>query len=273
MNMASNAATDIFARPPDIGWLAEAIRRNRFLPEPPSERIFVGDGDFRAVGAEFLQHLVTIAGLDPHARFLDIGSGIGRLAIPLTQYLAADASYEGVDPVAEGIEWCSANISPAYPHFSFCHFDVRHAIYNPGGAIDGRELTLPVADESRDFAAMISVVTHLPAEEVARYASETARVIAPGGTLMLTAFVMEKDGRANGMPAARLKFKRAGGVEWHAIETSPLSAVGFDDGFIETTFMDAGFTLRRRLLGNWRGGSPDNHFQDIFVFERRRAGK
>ncbi len=48
---------------------------------------------------------------------------------------------------------------------------------------------------------------------------------------------------------------------------NPLGAVAFDDGFIEATFTGAGFRLRRRQLGHWRG-MPAPHYQDVFVFER-----
>jgi hypothetical protein len=67
-----------------LDWLMASIRTNRFIPAPPPENVFVGDGDFRTIGAEFLGHLVRIAGLKPDDRVLDIGSGIGRLAGPLT---------------------------------------------------------------------------------------------------------------------------------------------------------------------------------------------
>ena len=107
---------------------------NRFLPAPPAELRFCGDGDFRAIGAEFLGHFVRRADLGRDERVLDIGCGIGRMAVPLTQYLSDAGSYQGVDIVRDGIAWCERTISPAYPNFRFRHLDLDHPLYNPGGS-------------------------------------------------------------------------------------------------------------------------------------------
>lgn len=261
----------VLAKPPrsyDVAWLAETLRRNRFMPEPPHDQVFVGDGAFRAIGTEFLRYLAEFGGLRPRDRLLDIGSGIGRLAVPLTQYLDPDeGSYDGVDPVAAGIAWCTSHITPAYPRFRFHHLDIRHAEYNPDGALDGRTLSLPFETGSFDFAAMISVATHLPAGEIDRYAWEIARLLAPGGKLLLTAFVIEPGADAAGR-AWRLKFVRAGdGPEWHVDAERPLAAIAFDDGFIEQAFRLHGMKVSRRVLGHWSGRASEN-FQDMFLFEK-----
>jgi SAM-dependent methyltransferase len=249
----------------DIGWLAETIRRNRFMPTPPHDQVFVGDGDFLAVGAEFLRYCVALGGLKADARVADIGCGIGRLAVPLTQYLDPErGSYDGIDPVLSGIEWCRRHVTPAYPRFRFQHYDVHHPLYHPEGRAKAEEATFPLADASFDFVAMISLVTHLTAAETRRALSETARILAPGGTLLLTAFVI--DGKATD---ARLKFERHGTTpEWYADLAAPMAAVGFDDGFIETSAKAHGLTVRIKRRGHWSGRKAD-HYQDLFVIEKR----
>jgi SAM-dependent methyltransferase len=256
-----------------IGWLADTIRRNRFMPIPPEDRMFVGDGDYRAIGAEFLRHAVELGDLRPDARVLDIGCGIGRLAVPLTQYLDPErGSYDGVDPVRSGIEWCTTFVTPAYPNFRFQHLDIRHAIYNPTGAIDGTETTLPFGDAAFDFMVLVSVATHLPAAELARYFDEVARVLAPGGRLMLTAFVMTRN--SDPPPKTRdprLNFTRSGATgEWHADAANPLGAVAVDDGVIEEAADAADLEVRRKTLGHWRG-RPAAHYQDIFIIGEKRG--
>ena len=243
------------------------------MPIPPEDAMFVGDGDYRAIGAEFLRHSVEIGGLRPHARVLDIGCGIGRLAVPLTQYIDLErGTYDGIDPVKSGIDWCTGTITPAYSNFRFQHLDIRHPIYNPAGAIDGAAVTLPFAEASMDFVTLISVATHLPASELQRYAHEVARVLAPGGTTMLTAFVMVPNPAAafdNG--ATRLNFARNGETrQWHIDAANPLGAVALDDGVIEDITQAAGLEVRRKALGHWRGRAAA-HYQDIFIIGHRQG--
>ncbi|OYZ67215.1 MAG: hypothetical protein B7Y12_22035, partial [Rhizobiales bacterium 24-66-13] len=180
------------ALPAETEWLLEHVAHNRFLPQPPAGSIYVGDGDFLAIGAEFLRHFVTLGGLRRSHRVLDVGCGIGRMAVPLTQFLHPErGSYEGFDPVLEGVMWCTTTITPAYPRFRFQRLDVAHALYNPQGVVSGAELVLPFANRSFDFALMVSVATHLPPDELAIYLREIARVLAPGGKLFLTAFIVD----------------------------------------------------------------------------------
>ncbi len=261
---------EISRLPHETEWLLDHIAQCRFLPQPPADSVFVGDGDFQAIGAEFLRHFVTLGGLRRSHRVLDVGSGIGRMAVPLTQYLHPDRGcYEGFDPVLEGVVWCATTITPAYPRFRFQKLDVAHPLYNPGGMVPGATLTLPYGAASFDFALMVSVATHLPADELTTYVREIARTLAPSGKLFLTAFVLDAAAiRAEGRDA-RLGFAREGdGPCWFANPQAPLAAVGFDDGFIDDVLRAAGFDIALKSLGHWRGG-PAAHYQDIFVAVKR----
>ena len=53
-----------------LAWLQQSVQANRFLPEPTIDSIFVGDGDYRAIGSEFLGHLVRLGGILPDDRVL-----------------------------------------------------------------------------------------------------------------------------------------------------------------------------------------------------------
>jgi SAM-dependent methyltransferase len=244
--------------------LMQEISRNDSLPAPPAENVFVGDGDYRAIGVEYLGHFVRIGGLKPFESVLDVGCGIGRMAVPLTQYLDSEASfYEGIDPVNAGIEWCVQNITSAYPNFRFCRVDVAHELYNPGGAIAGHEIVLPFSDAKFDFAAMVSVATHLPEAEISAYAREIMRLLAPGGRLFLTAFIVAAGDPDR--PAARPRFTpgtRPG--SWFGDPLAPLGAIGFDAGVIEDILKKAGLQVQRVSLGHWRG-IESNHYQDVII--------
>lgn len=253
-----------------LDWLMQNVRQNRFLPEPTIDSIFVGDGDYRAIGTEFLGHLVRLGGILPDDRVLDIGSGIGRIAVPLTQYLTPGAAYWGVDPVADGVTWCQQKITPVYDNFRFDHIDVAHHIYNPKGAIKGDSLRLAFDDESFDFIFMVSVATHLPPLEIAAYIRESMRLLAPGGRLFITAFVLDETAKS-ALPQRdpRLAFKREGdGPAWLVDRTAPLGAVGFDDGFFDRLIKRVGLSLCLKSFGHWRGQKAA-HYQDILVAEKK----
>jgi SAM-dependent methyltransferase len=244
--------------------LMDQITLNGSLPAPPPENVFVGDGDYRAIGVEYLGHFVRIGGLQPFESVLDIGCGIGRMAVPLTQYLDSEkAFYEGIDPVNAGVEWCVHNITSSHPNFRFCRVDVAHELYNPGGAIAGHEIVLPFSDGKFDFVTMVSVATHLPEAEISAYAREIMRLLRPGGRLFLTAFIV-----AVGDPerqAARPRFSRGERPgTWYGDPLAPLGAIGFDAGIIEDLLKKAGLQIRRLSLGHWRG-IESHHYQDVII--------
>ncbi len=59
---------------------------------PPRKKIFVGDGNFKKIGEEFLWYFIKLGELKPNERVLDVGCGIGRMAAPLTKYLDGRSS-------------------------------------------------------------------------------------------------------------------------------------------------------------------------------------
>ena len=253
-----------------LDWLAEQIVRNRFLPVPSPERIFVGDGGFLPVGVEFLTWFVRAGDLMPNERVLDLGCGIGRMALPLTQYLQ-DGSYDGVDVSAEGIAWCTETIASRYERFRFHRLDLAHPIYNPGGAASTSAVRLPFDDGAFDFVFACSVLTHLDADEIRAYAHEIRRVMAPGARCLVTSFMLNRPAR-EGLLAGRgvLPFDGAASdPEIYADPANPTAAVAFDEDYLLAMFLAAG--LKRRhpaIYGRWSGRStPGESFQDISVFE------
>ncbi len=276
-----NAANPYFSTPSDssvesIEHFSRAIERNRFIPTPPQDRNFVGDGDFLAIGCEFLRHFVNFGGLLPTERVLEIGCGIGRMALPLTMYLdppsetgASWGSYAGFDVVADGIDWCNRMISPVYPNFSFRHLDFYNSLYNPTSSMDLDDGALPYDAASFDFVLMTSVVTHLDATDVAIYLRETARLLAPGGRLFLTAFLVNRSARDRiDKGLARPNFDlSATGPAYIANPEHPLAAVAYDEAAFLEMARVAGLQLRQPIShGHW-SGSVSNNYQDICVFE------
>lgn len=158
---------------------------------PPHRLNFVGSADFKVVGKEFVHHFKTFGHLQSNHRVLDVGSGIGRMALPLTSYLKSGL-YQGFDIDARGVEWCQKNITSKFPHFNFQYVDLYNQFYNPQGKLKAAEFKFPSADKAFDFVFATSVFTHLLPMDAEHYLEEIKRVLAPDGRAFLTWFVLNK---------------------------------------------------------------------------------
>lgn len=160
---------------------------------PPRSMIFIGDGDFEKIGLEYKKYFIDLADLQPSDKVLDVGCGLGRMAVPLTSYLSKEGEYWGFDIVRKGIEWCVSNISRQYTNFHFEHSDVYNKHYNPKGVVSARDFRFPFRDGCFDFIFLTSVFTHMLPLDVEHYLSEIARVLKPEGNCLITFFLLNDE--------------------------------------------------------------------------------
>jgi hypothetical protein len=125
--------------------LIERFRRGHNAMVPSYRQRFTGysGDDFVKSGQGLVNVLANTADLTACSNVLDIGSGVGRLAIPLTQLITSPGSYDGLEIVERGVRWCRTNITPMYPHFRFTHANVFNAEYNPGGTVKPQSMNCP----------------------------------------------------------------------------------------------------------------------------------
>ncbi|HEY1792430.1 MAG TPA: class I SAM-dependent methyltransferase [Opitutaceae bacterium] len=133
-------------------------------------------GDFIAVG-KLEHHLLRSLGLTAGHRVVDVGCGSGRLACQL----ASD----------KGIRYLGCDVVPGLLGYA------RELCQRPDWefvATEGR--SIPAKDGSADFVCFFSVFTHLLHEESFRYLREAARVLLPGGLVVLSFLEFRVPGHA-----------------------------------------------------------------------------
>ena len=157
------------------------------------------DPEAFARASEIRTELIT-RGLRPEHRLLDIGCGIGNIAIGLKDYLRG--GYDGLDIHPEAIDWCQRTLTPQYPSFRFHRADVASRAYNPNGRVPASEYRFPFPDRSFDFIFLASVFTHMMPDEVERYVREISRLLAPGGRCVESYFLLNDETRP-GVAAGR----------------------------------------------------------------------
>lgn len=243
-----------------------ASAADRFLARgsemvPPKSKIFTGSVDgFVSSGQMVVRRLVGFGGLTPDSRVLDVGSGIGRLAVPLTEYLRVGGSYEGLDIVEDGIRWCTDHITPKHPNFRFRLADVYNKEYNPQGRVHASEYRFPYPSESFDVVVLISVFTHVLPADFEQYLSEIARVLATGGRCLATFYLINGESRSlMERPGSTLRFKYHVPPYWTVNPSMPELSVGYDESYVRSAFAERGLAIGGQggvLYGGWCGRAP-----------------
>ncbi len=100
------------------------------LSTPPRSLIFTGGGDFKETGERFLSYFID-HGLQSEHDLLDVGSGMGRMALPMTALIKGE--YHGLDIMEVGVLWCQKNITSQYSNFHFLHVNAKNDLYRNDG--------------------------------------------------------------------------------------------------------------------------------------------
>ncbi len=233
----------------------------------------MGDGDFDAIGREFLRYFVEFGGLQPFHRVLDVGCGIGRMARPLTEYLDAHGSYDGFDIVEAGVEWCQRNITPHCRNFRFRKVDLYNPSYNASGRLQASDYIFPYRSRSFDFVFLTSVFTHMLPAAVENYVREINRALKIGGSCFATFFLQNAETRQlgeAGRGAFIFRYRRDG--YWIADPAGPdENAVAYDEDYVLDLYRRCGLAIDGHIhWGNWCGRAEYVSAQDIVVARKVR---
>ncbi|UVK45776.1 class I SAM-dependent methyltransferase [Mesorhizobium sp. AR07] len=122
-------------------------------------------GEYEGIG-KIEAALLTHLGLAEGHFVVDVGCGSGRLAAALSR--GPKIAYHGTDVVPEFLDYARAHSAE----------DFRFSL------VDG--LSIPEADSVADFVTFFSVMTHLMLHETYTYLLEAARVVKPGGLIVVS---------------------------------------------------------------------------------------
>jgi ubiquinone/menaquinone biosynthesis C-methylase UbiE len=253
--------------------LIESVSGKRDPMVPPKGKIFIGSGDFLATGESIRQQLVTLAGLMPGHRVLDVGCGMGRVAVPLTSFLNEKGSYEGFDIVPAAIRWCRKKITSRYPRFRFTHIDLKNDLYNLRARQEAKNIKFPYDEGEFDLVFLTSVFTHMLPEDVKNYLDQIYRVLKPGGTCFATFFLMNRG--AERMMSRTGKEMFTTRLEHHSLFHPRVKEanVAYEEAYLrEVMLVEAGFKLEQVRYGFWPGRPRTalNNYQDICIFSKAR---
>jgi len=259
--------------------LLERTFRRRDPLVPPRRLQYVGRGDFETIGVQWRYRLIQGHGLQPDTDFLDLGCGVGRIAVALIPTLET-GTYAGFDIVPPAISWCEREITSRHPRFTFSLADVRNRQYNPHGSVAASEYVFPYPGDRFDLALASSVFTHMRPDGIRRYLAETARVLRPGGRLVSEFFLLDGtavDSLEHGRTAFALdhEFRDESGTPFFGSDPRvPEYNVAIRAEDLQAMADDAGLRLEPIEYGRWSGreGGPEGRFQDFVTLVKLGEG-
>lgn len=252
--------------------LMESVLGRRDKVLPPKSAIYTGSvDDFRRSGDALVARLAELGGLTPESRVLDVGSGMGRAAIALTSCLDSSGSYEGMDIVPSGVEWCVRNITNAHPRFQFVLADIYNKEYNPTGSLRPTDFPFPYGAGQFDLVILASVFTHMLPDDMDHYLSEISRVLKPGGRCYASFSLLDEESQETMLAGgSSLRFKPHSGGAWVVDPKVPELAVAYEAEYAQRAFERHELASDLRIYhGSWSPRSSlaslPPYSQDIIV--------
>jgi ubiquinone/menaquinone biosynthesis C-methylase UbiE len=236
---------------------------------PPRGMIFVGHGDYVKQGEKFLGFFKEFGGLKPGHHVLDVGCGIGRMAVPLTNYLSNEGSYDGFDVVKSGIDWCRKNISNQYPNFRFQHIALHNSLYNTATQVHASSFVFPYDDEVFDFVFLTSVFTHMVADDTTNYIAQISRVMKPGAICFASFFLLnEESEKLMAESPTHMNFPYDKGH--YRLHSSKVDAanVAYKQEWLEGIFSHNRLHIKSIRYGQWCGRKDFLDYQDIVILSK-----
>ena len=261
--------------PPKLRLLA---RRLIYLPTdllkpskelmPPKGMIYTGSGNFKQQGEQWVKLFKHFAKLNEQTKVLDIGSGIGRIAIPLTTILQNE--YQGFDAVQQGVDWCNKNINKRFPNFCFKYVNLFNDLYKSDG-VDAANFVFPYPANHFNLACAISVFTHLQPNELINYLAQSYKVLANDGYFVATFFILNDESRKLMANHDTFNFEYYFGHYSLMDKDVKAANVAYNQDYLLAEIAKIGFVVTATINGYWCGREKTtfNDFQDTLVLQKK----
>lgn len=192
----------------------------------------VGAGWFEVIGRRELA-ILTAEGMTPDSTLVDLGCGIGRMAVHAIPFLVG-GHYIGTDIAPSMLERAQARIDPVIPDPP-CQVSWVKQVGT----------TFAVPDQSVDAFCAYSVFTHVEHEDAFNLLVDARRAVRPGGLFVFSCLPMD-------LAASREIFVASAALD-HAARWSAVRNVTTTVDFMESIAGLAGWRVRR-----WYKGDEEN---------------
>lgn len=171
--------------------------------------------------------------LNENSIVLEIGSSSGRSVIGLIEKVGRIRQYIGMDISMNNVNWCNKYIAGKHHFCEFHHMDLWHVLFNPEGTLKvDSHFRLNFDTNYFDLIYIHSVFTNTIDWEIRIFAREYFRLLKPGGTMFLTAFIEENVPDMTENP------------ENYVMKcTFPQQVMRYEKNYFLKMFTDAGFTV------------------------------
>lgn len=242
------------------------------IPYPPEALGRSGGGvtgDFFAGGKAAFERFVAKGYFGKHSSVLDIGCGIGRVAVHFANYLEPPGRYEGFDIEPIRIAWLSENVTPRHPHAHFRYVPLNNTFYNPRAPTRAEDFSLPY-ETGFDFILLASVFTHLLSSAARNYISEISRLLKLDGCCFMSFYLLNNEKRREmALGTSAYTFSHQMEDCYVELPHNPEAAVAHNEDDILQAMANSGLALKEPIqYGVW--STTQHQDQDRIVVRKAR---
>jgi len=240
--------------------------------KPPFVEPVPADGPLhlRTTNKRFLDNFIEYGKLKPNHKVLDVGGGLGRKALALTNFLKDGGEYFCLDILPQTIEYNKKNITSRFPNFHFLLADIYNKMYNPRGKHKASEYKFPFEDKQFDLIILTSVFSHLVLEDMENYLSEISRVLKKGGRSFITYYLLNDNSKKNmELGFNKRNFKHKFDRYWSVNENTPEKAIAFEETLVRKMYEKHSLKIIEPIhFGRWSGAKSTLSNQDVIIAEK-----